>query len=357
MDSYHPKQSFNDNATPSFGLTLPLFTPYKLQPTQLHRAFLDDPTLSDVTIRLGNRLVYAHRNVLCRGSKYFTSLLNGRFQVSKMPATPPHEAPQTDSEQQESASREIELRGDDPNAMMALLRFLYGLPYDAEANGKWVSSLDLHASVYVVANKYQLSPLQEAVAKNMRRIITSKTYTHKAGYLRHCDTFKNSDDFFGALEVILEVTTTSDNLARKVMLDFLIQNIDFFRKQTEFVSLITDRPELAVELISHPDLESEAEGFWMCFADDCGFNIPSCGSCKFLFESHFLRRYRHDEQWECPVCKVVGKPHCVDCREEITWVSDSACKQAKQESGNGEENDMDLDEAMNEAEEAEKADE
>lgn len=346
MDSYYSKQSFIDNGTLASGITLPSFTPYELQPTKLYRAFLDDPTYSDVTIRLGNRIVYAHRAVLCRGSKYFTSLLNGRFQVRQMPTTPPHEASQTDFEQQEATSKEIELRGDDPNAMLALLRFLYGLPYDAEANGKWVSSLELHASVYVVANKYQLGPLQEAVAKNMRKIITSKTYTNKVGYLQHCDTFKNSDDFFGALEVILEVTTTGDTLARKVLLDFLIQNIDFFRKQKEFQSLIADRPELAVELITHPDLESEAEGFWMCFAEDCGINIPSCGSCKFLFESHFLRRYRHDDLWECPVCKFVGKPHCVDCREEITWVPDSACKQAEQESGNGEQNDMDLDDTM-----------
>jgi hypothetical protein len=204
----------------------------------------------------------------------------------------------------------------------------------------------LHASVYVVADKYQLSPLKEAVVKNMRKIITSKTSTNKVGYLRHCDSFKNSDDFFGALEVILEVTTTGDTLARKMLLDFVIQNIDFFRKQSEFLSLIADRPELAVELITHPDLESEAEGFWMCFADDCNINIPSCGSCRFLLESHFLRRYRHDDLWQCPVCNFVGKPHCVDCREEVTWVLDSACRQAEQDSGKGEENNMDLDDAM-----------
>jgi hypothetical protein len=209
-----------------------------------------------------------------------------------------------------------------------------------------------HAEVYVVADKYQLDSLKEAVAGKMRNIISAKGYTHKMGYLRHCDSFKNSDDFFGALRIILDVTTTQDTCARKVLMDFIIQNVDFFRKQDEMLSLLRDYPELAIDLISHPDLESEAEGFWMCYSgddDDCGTNIPSCGRCKFLFESYFLRRYRYDEKWECPVCRYVDHPHCVDCRAQIAWVPESACTLQEQETGNGEDNAMDLDDGLDEA--------
>jgi hypothetical protein len=218
---------------------------------------------------------------------------------------------------------------------------LYGLPYDAEANSKWLASLYPHAQVYVAADKYQIEPLKEAIADNMREVISDKNYTHKVGYLQHCNSFKNAGDFYSALKTILEVTTAQDTQARGVLLDFLIQNINFFRKENEFLFLVKDFPDLAVELICHEDLESEAEGLWMCIEQDCGINIPSCSKCKFLFEAHFLRRYRYDDLWECPKCRVVDKPACVDCRAEIVWVSDSDCAKAEQESGEG--NAMDVD--------------
>jgi len=228
--------------------------------------------------------------------------------------------------------------------MFALLSFLYDLPYTTDPTEDWDTSLEPHALVYVVADKYQLGSLREAVAENMQKVITDKAYTHTAGFLRYCNSFKNSDDFFSALETILEYTTPQDNQARKVLIDFIIQNIDFFRKQSELLSLFEGNPELAIEIISHQDLESEAEGFWMCEDENCGTNIPSCGSkCKFMFEPHFLRRYRYDEQWKCPVCKFVGQPHCVDCRTKISWVPESACNLDEQESGNGKENAMDVD--------------
>lgn len=227
--------------------------------------------------------------------------------------------------------------------MLALLRFLYDLPYDAEANGKWTASLQPHVSVYVVADKYQLEPLKAAVAENMRKIIASKRYTHEVGYLRWCESFKNSDDFFSALQTILEITTTSDTYALKVLVDFLVQNFDFFRKRNELLSMFKDHPELAVQLFSHPDLESEAEGFWMCFSDDCSTNVPTCGNCKVPFEPYFMRRYRYDDQWECPSCKSIDQPTCLDCKAIITWVAEPERDVDEDESGIEDEDDMDVD--------------
>jgi hypothetical protein len=214
---------------------------------------------------------------------------------------------------------------------------LYDLPYDAEANAKWLTSLHPHAQVYVVADKYQIGSLKEAIAENMEKVISAKAYTDKTGYLQHCDYFKNARDFYSALQIILKVTTTQDKQAREVLTNFLIQNIDFFRKKDEFLSLLKEHLELAIELINHEDLETEAAGFWMCIEQDCGINIPSCSNCKFVFEAYFLRRYRYDGLWECPKCKFLVHPACVDCRAKVSWVSDSACAQAEEESGDGRE--------------------
>jgi len=46
--------------------------------------YFDSPTLSDLTIRLSDRTVHAHRIVLCRGSEYFEKLLTGNFKVRRI---------------------------------------------------------------------------------------------------------------------------------------------------------------------------------------------------------------------------------------------------------------------------------
>lgn len=58
--------------------------PLSEKPTnsKLYKDYFNDLTLSDLTIRLSDRTVHAHRIVLCRGSEYFAKLLTGRFQVS-----------------------------------------------------------------------------------------------------------------------------------------------------------------------------------------------------------------------------------------------------------------------------------
>jgi hypothetical protein len=47
----------------------------------LWQDYFDDPTLSDLTIRLCDRVVHVHRIVLCRGSEYFAKLLTGSFKA------------------------------------------------------------------------------------------------------------------------------------------------------------------------------------------------------------------------------------------------------------------------------------
>lgn len=50
-------------------------------PPELWQDYFDDPTLSDLAIRLSDRVVHVHRIVLCRGSEYFAKLLTSSFMV------------------------------------------------------------------------------------------------------------------------------------------------------------------------------------------------------------------------------------------------------------------------------------
>lgn len=48
----------------------------------IYKAYFNDPTLSDLTIRLSDRIVDVHRIILCRRSVYFEKLILGPFKVS-----------------------------------------------------------------------------------------------------------------------------------------------------------------------------------------------------------------------------------------------------------------------------------
>jgi hypothetical protein len=55
--------------------------------SDLHKSYFDDPTLSDLTIRIVDRTVHVHRIVLCRRSIYFEKLILGEFKVRDSLAT------------------------------------------------------------------------------------------------------------------------------------------------------------------------------------------------------------------------------------------------------------------------------
>jgi hypothetical protein len=55
--------------------------PATISERQLYKTYFDDPTLSDLTIKLGDRTVQVHRIVLCRVSEHFVLLLKDNLQV------------------------------------------------------------------------------------------------------------------------------------------------------------------------------------------------------------------------------------------------------------------------------------
>lgn len=205
--------------------------------------------------------------------------------------------------------------------MIALLRFLYDIPYTGDAPKQWAQTLKPHAEVYLVADKYCIEALKSEVHKNMQDIIKSNNYlmtvkTHVGVLL---DRLKNTEDFVDALQIIYTGTTTEDIQARKLMINFLIQNIDQLRKENELLSLLKECSDLRAEIIGHPDLECEPDGFWYCVSFQCGECVPRCGKCMVEYDVPFLARFRYEELWQCPCCKVVERVLCKNCQTRIWW--------------------------------------
>jgi hypothetical protein len=129
----------------------------KNDPTLIKLRF-NDPTLSDITIKVGDKVVHLHRIVLIRGSEYFSKCLaKDKFKVRLLILSPGLAL----TLRQEGGLKEIKLQEDDPEALMAILRHLYGLPYSADlADWDDGTSPLPHAMVYTTADKYQITSLK-----------------------------------------------------------------------------------------------------------------------------------------------------------------------------------------------------
>ncbi|KAK6431061.1 BTB/POZ domain-containing protein 17 [Oleoguttula sp. CCFEE 5521] len=98
---------------------------------EMHTYF-NDQELSDIKIKFGDQEIFAHRYVLCRKPAYFRTMLTGEFA-------------------QEKGKPTIELHENHPASVLAMLRFIYGLPYMLPTEGEVEECAWLpHARVHVL---------------------------------------------------------------------------------------------------------------------------------------------------------------------------------------------------------------
>jgi hypothetical protein len=175
----------------------------------------------------------------------------------------------------------LELCQEDADAMMALLRYLYGIPYpliDPEADDfhhfdePCGSCLQDHALVLVVAEKYQITTLHMDTYKNMAKTIG----------LPNC----SFDNFTVTLRTIL-TSTSKDSLTRVIMMDACFAGLQEFRERKDFISLLVALPDLGIEIIKNADFKIEPLGKWVYEEEmECGdTSKPGCRECRRAYGS------------------------------------------------------------------------
>jgi hypothetical protein len=222
---------------------------------------------------------------------------------------------------QESTSKEVELHEDDPKAMMVLLRYLYGTPYPTtnQYDESFIeASLQDHARVFVVAEKYQIPKLRDEAFGKMKDVLDI--------YALDFDE-SACEDFAPSLHAILTGTTSSSTV-RKLMIEVFIDELRHLRLNDAFLALLPELPELAIEILKHPHLRWEPPGEWTC--DGLAYlhgGEAMCGFCGYdeehdksrPFEKSFAWQCRKRDIWPCPRCSQEIQPLCSVCRCEIFW--------------------------------------
>jgi hypothetical protein len=193
--------------------------------------------------------------------------------------------------------------------MMALLAHIYGQPY-SHPDGS--DPLHKQALLFVAAEEYQLSGLQEDTCGRIKSDIEAQSY--------------EIEDFYKAAQTIFSATRP-DSIARAPIVQECIGQLQDLRDDDDFVSLLQDAPDLGIAIIKHSDLKCESLGNWVCDGNSgCG-GLPSCSACwgpdgrSTPFEASSLKTHRSNTSrlWLCPSCNSTTEPDCSECRGNIAW--------------------------------------
>jgi hypothetical protein len=107
--------------------------------------------------------------------------------------------------------------------MMALLRYIYGLPY-AQAAREEMRPLQHHTLVSITAEKYQVHDLQEEICEDMRSIIDSQTY--------------RTEDFLGAVRTVLINVKMQGSPIRARMISGCVAGLRGLKTNAGFLSML-----------------------------------------------------------------------------------------------------------------------
>lgn len=117
--------------------------------------YFDNEKLSDITIDVFERQIKAHRLVLAGQSPYFEALFDSKFQVSTLTYIVTHSL----TLKKDSSPPEIELLGDDPDDVHAMIVYMYIENIDWSAEDIRSGKEPVPVGLMLIADKYQFENL------------------------------------------------------------------------------------------------------------------------------------------------------------------------------------------------------
>lgn len=173
---------------------------------------------------------------------------------------------------QEGITGEIVLHEDDPEIVDRMIDFLYRQDYDDEG-----SSLETHAQVYAIADKYEILSLKEWAALKSRRALkrTSKD---------------DADRVAAALEVVWTTTPQQDGGLRSLFLLWVGDNLDKVLDSERYVEVVKGHTDLAMDIIRELSCrQKKGESYCgMCGANRTATDW-SCGHFGLVIPPKYFR--------------------------------------------------------------------
>ncbi|KAF1345124.1 hypothetical protein BDV97DRAFT_372359 [Delphinella strobiligena] len=216
-------------------------------------SFFNNATFSDMKIKFSDQEILAHKSTLSSKSEYFFKAFSGQFPVA--------------------TSGEIDLGDDDdPEAVRAMIRHIYDLPYDQIAddavpesaypihiddeNKTCSNNLMFHIGVFTVADKYDVPSLRALVVKVVKRVM-------EASWV--------SDQFIAAVKAtcFLTAPNLADNSLQQAFASFCASKFDDIVLKPTFKAILEEENSLGSMLLIERMKEGSKDGqhLWRC--EDC----------------------------------------------------------------------------------------
>ncbi|KXT07708.1 hypothetical protein AC578_10174 [Pseudocercospora eumusae] len=219
-------------------------------------ALYNQPEYSDVTIRFSNREVFCHKVILCTSSEYFKKLCGPGSHFA------------------ESQQKCIELKGDHPDALEAILEYLYTKQHDHGRDDDWALQLEIGKT----AEKYLLPDL--ATAANRK-------------YVSHASATVEPQAVFDTIMHIREHAFSDKDL--KVADDLETKHLLALMKVNDFRQLISkDQTRMWKYLDQFTNFISDKEAVTLCKCQKCsGAEVLNSNAPPLLlgFQSHSSAGY------------------------------------------------------------------
>ncbi|KAI5357128.1 Putative BTB/POZ domain-containing protein [Septoria linicola] len=228
-----------------------------------------DTAYSDLTIECDGRKWAVHRAVICPQSDYFKKACDGHFK--------------------EASKRHIALQEDSSDAVNAMVQFFYKGDYtEALDQHEDATKLLLHIHVYLIADKYQVSTLQDLArskfndrARSMPKTLSSNLndlwdmasivdelkHDGLVVILKHIDA--SSPDFGYIVEQIWKLEDVAPGLKASAR-DLMMKHPQALTEGKHgLIPLVLRIPELAAEVI-YWMAAARAGQYYRCADGGCG---------------------------------------------------------------------------------------
>ncbi|KAI4723123.1 hypothetical protein E4T48_00673 [Aureobasidium sp. EXF-10727] len=236
----------------------------------------NNSTLSDITIKFNGRQVCAHKAILAHKSGYFMTAFTSKFQVCST----------------NLVREEVDLGDDDdPEAVHAMLRHIYDLPYIAQGITELTSdsgeNLGFCLNFFIIADKYDVISLRQKVVPDFLVLLQGAWQT---------ETFVESVKKLCGPDAI----HLADPSLQTAVVDFLIGDVSKITHHSSLVKMIEQDKSFTGRVLA-------------------GLLKPASGSIRYLPVCH---KPRHSVR-SGPGCAGRGKgqsdylaalgAHCVHC--------------------------------------------
>lgn len=139
----------------------------------------------------------------------------------------------------------VNLEDDPPDAVQVMIRFLYGSNYDIPHNIDVSGEAALHAEVYALARKYDISPLADFAKSHFKRLPLAASM--------RSDEAKGYIACIKAANIIYKTTPQSDRGLRDVVVTFVKDyHPAIFSKDSGNEKIFEESPGKAIARLPKP---------------------------------------------------------------------------------------------------------